>query len=182
MTTRTLYRDIEALRSWGVPVEGKPGAGYWLEATVSLPPVDLTLAEWQALELAIQVLGDASEETLRQAAISLSAKLAPGNTTNFAEHNGDVPEAVHAHRHLPTLRAAIASRQKLRVMTDADAVAEIVRPLDLAYRGRSWLLLGWSETAEGFREIRIAALEEVATLPELFLDEPGKGLSDYPFG
>ena len=46
---RTIYRDIEQLRSAGMSVEGTPRLGYTLEESPELAPLFLTKAERTAL-------------------------------------------------------------------------------------------------------------------------------------
>jgi len=46
VSTRTVKRDVAALQQTGLPVcaQAGPGGGYLLEATATLPPVNLTPA------------------------------------------------------------------------------------------------------------------------------------------
>ena len=83
--------------------------------------------------------------------------------------------------HIPTLRAAIGGRQKLRLTytgTDGTVSTRTVRPLRLDYHGRVWTLATWCEQADGFRSFRLDLIDSVEALPELFVDEPGKRLED----
>ncbi|MCA9541230.1 MAG: HTH domain-containing protein [Myxococcales bacterium] len=66
VSVRTLYRDIAALRSMGVPVVGEPGIGYHLSESALLDGVRLTPAEVGALLLgARRALEGADPETAR---------------------------------------------------------------------------------------------------------------------
>ena len=83
--------------------------------------------------------------------------------------------------HLAILRGAIEGRQKLRLTCrDAGGACQVrtVRPLKLDNWGRVWSLAAWCEEEAGFRDLRLDLIEEAQALPELFLDEPGKRLSD----
>jgi predicted DNA-binding transcriptional regulator YafY len=55
-----------------------------------------------------------------------------------------------------------------------------VRPLRLDSWGRVWTLTAWSETSAAFHDFRVDQIETAAPLPELFVDEAGKRLSDRP--
>ena len=57
VSVRTIYRDMEVLAASGVPVEGTRGYGYTVQAAITLPPLNLTEAELEALHLALAVLG-----------------------------------------------------------------------------------------------------------------------------
>ena len=47
VSVRTIYRDMETLAESGVPVEGTRGYGYTVRAAVTLPPLNLTKANWK---------------------------------------------------------------------------------------------------------------------------------------
>jgi predicted DNA-binding transcriptional regulator YafY len=49
----------------------------------------------------------------------------------------------------------------------------------MEYWGRVWTLTAWCELREGFRVFRVDLIEACTALPELFVDEPGKRLSDF---
>lgn len=173
VSERTLYRDIDRLRAAGVPVEGRRGEGYRLSDRVTVAPLDLTPAEWEALELAVRLLGEAADPEMREAARSLSEKLGHGREGLSAPTG----RAALAHRYLTPLRAAIAARQKMEI--SAGGATRVIRPLALDYRFRDWVLVGWSDTDDKFADIRLADIRRATPLPELFLDEPGRGLDDY---
>ena len=83
---------------------------------------------------------------------------------------------------MATIRHAIKARQKLRLhyrRTDQILTKRSVRPLHMEYWGRVWTLTAWCETRDDFRVFRIDLIEQASPLPELFVDEPGKRLSDY---
>jgi predicted DNA-binding transcriptional regulator YafY len=83
---------------------------------------------------------------------------------------------------MATLRAAIKGRQKLALscrQSDGTASRRIVRPLQMDHWGRVWTLTAWCELRGAFRVFRVDLIEEAQALPELFVDEPGKRLTDY---
>ncbi|MWD28046.1 HTH domain-containing protein [Aquicoccus sp. SCR17] len=185
VTERTIYRDMDRLRGAGFPVAGTRGAGYRLEAEVTLPPLNLTMAELEVLHLGLAVIGRSGEEALVEAARSLSEKVdaALAEETGDAAHRfghaaGPGSEGAAGLAHMPSVRAAIRARQKLS-LTTATGETLRMRPLRLDYLGRVWRLLGWDEGREEFHEIRLDALTRVAVLPELFVDEPGKRARDH---
>jgi predicted DNA-binding transcriptional regulator YafY len=189
VTVRTIYRDMETLQASGIPVEGARGAGYTLKAPVTLPPLDLTLLELEALELGMAVVAEAADPELQAAARSLAAKIdsatpagrpQPTEARGFAVH--PFADAARGFRHMPSLRAAIRSRQKLALTSrDAQGAASsrTIRPLRMEYRGRVWTLTAWDESTSDFGSFRVDRIEDLRALPELFVDEPGKSLADY---
>jgi predicted DNA-binding transcriptional regulator YafY len=189
VSVRTIYRDMETLQASGIPVEGERGVGYMLTAPVTLPPLNLTLLELEALELGMAVVAEAADPELQSAARSLSAKIdavipadraPPKEGWGFAVY--PFADAARGFRHMPALRAAIRARQKLALAyRDAEGrpSSRTIRPLQMEYWGRVWTLTAWDETRGDFRSFRVDRIEDLRALPELFVDEPGKSLADY---
>jgi predicted DNA-binding transcriptional regulator YafY len=189
VSVRTIYRDMETLQASGIPVEGERGVGYMLTAPVTLPPLNLTLLELEALELGMAVVAEAADPELQSAARSLSAKIdavipadraPPKEGWGFAVY--PFADAARGFRHMPALRAAIRARQKLDLAyRDAEGKpsSRTIRPLQMEYWGRVWTLTAWDETRGDFRSFRVDRIEDLRALPELFVDEPGRSLADY---
>ncbi len=185
VSLRTVYRDMKTLMASGVAIEGARGTGYRAQAALTLPPLNLTEAELEALHIGLAVVGTGMEGELREAAESLSAKI----DAILPEEVGGVPQgfgfasypfdqSARALRHLEPLRTAIKAKQKLR-LRDRQGQSNEVRPLKLSYWGRVWLLAVWDETEQGFAEVRVDQIAEVTPLPGLFVEEPGKSLRDF---
>jgi predicted DNA-binding transcriptional regulator YafY len=187
VSRRTIYRDMDTLIASGVPIAGERGLGYAATAEITLPPLNLTLAELEALHLGLAVVGEAGDDDQKDAARTLSQKIdavlpedrsARGARFGFATHA--FAEASRGFRHIPAIRAAIRARQKLRLLIPGDPhPRRVLRPLRLDYWGRVWTVTGWDETTGTFVLLRVDLLEEVAVLPQLFVDEPGRTLADY---
>ncbi|WP_417699656.1 helix-turn-helix transcriptional regulator [Pseudophaeobacter sp.] len=189
VSTRTIYRDMDTLVASGVPVEGERGLGYMVREQITLPPLTLTAEELEALNLGMAIVAEAADADLKAAAQSLAAKvdavlptetIAAADAWKFAVY--PFADAARGFGHMPTLRAAIKSRQKLALQyqrIDGTLTERTIRPLHMEYWGRVWTLTAWCETRADFRVFRVDLIEEVRALPELFLDEPGKTLADY---
>lgn len=192
VSVRTIYRDMDTLVASGIPVEGERGVGYMMTAPVTLPPLNLTMSELEALHLGMAVVAEAADDDLRKAARSLSAKIdavlpedraAPREGWGFAVY--PFADAAAGFAHMPAIRGAIRSRQKLRLTYRSlgdEQTRRTVRPLQLEYWGRVWTLTAWCELREGFRVFRVDRIARVEILPELFVDEPGRTLADYMAG
>ncbi|MGH1368860.1 MAG: helix-turn-helix transcriptional regulator [Maritimibacter sp.] len=155
VTQRTIWRDIDALRDSGIEISGTRGRGYELLAPITLPPLNLTLGEVEALHLALAVLGEATDPALAQAAGALADKIdaslpengaAPG--VGFALH--PFAEASAGHSHVPLLRDALRGHKRLRLttQTEGEPRTRLMRPLSLTYLGRVWVLRAWCEDSE----------------------------------
>lgn len=184
VSLRTIYRDMDTLAASGVPISGTPGVGYQVADSITLPPLNLSLTEIEALHLGLSAVGERGDADLSEAARSLSAKLdavmpedrrtAPAGY-GFAVY--PFADAARGFQHLPKIRQAIRTRQKLRLATGG--AARSVRPLRLDYWGRLWTCLVWDEAAQGFDDLRVDRITELRILPQLFVEEPGKTLADY---
>ncbi|MCF6445324.1 YafY family protein [Nereida sp. MMG025] len=184
VSERTIYRDMETLAASGVPVQGERGVGYWVTAAITLPPLNLSLTELEALHVGLQVVGEAADADLSDAAKTLSQKIdqvLPEERTSAPASWGfaiyPFADAARGFQHLPTLRQAIRSRQKLELSYDGTQMT--ARPLQLDYWGRVWTCVVWNETAADFAELRADLIDAARILPSLFVEEQGKTLADY---
>lgn len=184
VSERTIYRDMDRLAASGIPVEGARGYGYKAQPLTTLPPLNLTNAELEALLLALTVLAEIGPEETVDPAISLLTKVsavlpchAGGTPSEIALTEDDFAKAAQGFAFMPRLRKAISARQKLRVVLPQ--VSHVIRPLHLDYWGRIWTCIGWSETREGFETIRLDQISDLTPLPGLFVDEPGKTFKDW---
>ncbi|WP_411892146.1 helix-turn-helix transcriptional regulator [Yoonia sp. SDW83-1] len=184
VSLRTIYRDMETLAASGVPIEGERGIGYRVIAAITLPPLNLTMTEVEALHLGLSAVGHSDDTELSAAARALSAKLdavMPEDRSRAPASYGfavyPFADAARGFQHLPVIRQAIRTRQKLEVVLNDQHLT--VRPLQLDYWGRLWTCVVWCETSKEFDDIRVDQIAKMRILPSLFVDEPGKSLTDY---
>lgn len=189
VSVRTIYRDMDTLVASGVPVTGERGVGYMATEAITLPPLTLSAGELEALNLGMAIVAEAADADLKSAALSLADKIdavlptrviAEADSWKFAVY--PFANAARSLAHMATLRNAIKSRQKLQLAyrrIDDTLTKRTVRPLHMEYWGRVWTLTAWCENRNDFRVFRVDLIENAAPLPELFIDEPGKRLSDY---
>lgn len=184
VSVRTIYRDMEVLAASGVPVEGTRGHGYTIAAAITLPPLNLTEAELDALHVALAALGASALPEHAEPARSLARKVAavlPEDTdapaSSFGFATDAFRDAARGFAHMPMIRAAIRARQRLRA--NLPGGTQDLRPLHLDYWGRVWRCVAWSETSGAFTSFPLEQIQSVTPLPGLFVDEPGKTLSDW---
>jgi predicted DNA-binding transcriptional regulator YafY len=186
VSVRTIYRDMDTLAASGVPVEGARGSGYTAQAMITLPPLNLTQTELEALHIGLAAVGASESEDIATAARALSDKIdavlpedvgTPAGKFGFATY--PFAEAAHGFRRMPAFRKAIRARQKLRLRLDGEDQSHTVRPLHLDYWGRVWTCVVWNETDGSFATFRIDRVAELTPLPGLFVNEAGKTLKDF---
>ncbi len=189
VSLRTLYRDMDTLVASGIPVEGERGLGYMMTAPITLPPLNLTLSELEALHLGLSVVEKAADEEMRRAAETLSRKIdavlpedrtAPANGWGFAVY--PFAEAARGFVHMAPLRAAIRTRRKVDITylsLDGQTSTRRVRPLQMEYWGRVWTLTGWCELRQAFRVFRVDRIQTLDIADDSFEEEPGTTLADY---
>lgn len=189
VSPRTLYRDMNTLAASGLPVEGTRGIGYRITAAITLPPLNLSRVELEALHLGLSVVGDAQDEELSGAARSLSAKI----DAVLPEDRREAPrgfgfavypfaDAAFGFQHMPALRAAIRARQKVSIThaTRGEKPSKLtIRPLQLDYWGRVWTVTAWSEEDSDFQTLRVDQITALRVLPAVFMEEEGKRLDDF---
>lgn len=181
---RTIYRDMDTLAASGVPIEGERGIGYRVTAAITLPPLNLTMTELEALHLGLMAVARSDDADLTAAAQSLTAKIDAVLPEDASRAPASMPFAVYpfadaarGFQHLPRIRQAIRTRQKLSITLGARD--RTVRPLQLDYWGRLWTCVVWCEMLRRFDEIRVDQISALRILPGLFVDEPGKSLRDF---
>ncbi|MEM9971486.1 MAG: WYL domain-containing protein [Pseudomonadota bacterium] len=189
VSTRTLYRDMDTLMASGLPVEGERGIGYMMTAPITLPPLNLTLEELEALHSGLSAVRNDGAPTARAAAETLAAKIdaalpedrsAPANGWGFATY--PFADAPRGFAHVAPLRAAVRTRRAIDVtIAGPDDTKETLRlrPLQLEFWGRIWTLTAWCETTEAFRTLRVDRIQTLDVTSIVFDEEPGKTLADH---
>lgn len=187
VSLRTVYRDIDTLIASGVPIEGERGVGYLLREPVFLPPLTLTHAELEALQLGARLVARLGDPSLVKAAEALLGKVdavVPSDRQGVdlvagVGLYGPSPEGEAAY--LPVLREAIRRLRRLTLVyrrLDGVLTERLVRPLHLEHWGRVWTLSAWCELRGDFRVFRVDLIEAVE-VGEAFLEEPGKSFLDF---
>lgn len=161
---RTIYRDIAALQSMRVPIEGEAGIGYVMRPGFDLPPLMFTADEVEAIAVGLSLLGRTGDGGLQTAAASVGRKLADvlperqrplDELPLYVSQWSAIPRAgADPHR----LREAIRDERKLRLHyrgADGHETIRTICPIALVYFVDSVILAGWCELREGFRHFRL---------------------------
>ena len=168
VSVRTVYRDVQALASLGVSIEGESGIGYVLGAGFFLPPLMFSDVELEALMLGARWVERLPDPALSEAATNAIGKIA-GSVPNgiadkldaialFVDPNGAMPDELVT---LPAIRDAIRAEQRLAIRyASREARTErTIWPLAIAFYDRP-MLAAWCELRADFRTFAIDRMED----------------------
>lgn len=177
VSTRTIERDLDALRQTGVPVYAENGrrGGYVLDTAHTLPPLGMTAEEALVIMVALSALANSP--------LSSAARSAQQNVL------ATLPRSVRAHQR--TLAQQIAfvgdSVEGSAVMTTIHQGLADGRLIRLRYRGRDghltdrdvepmgwvkardvewWYVVAWCRLRKAVRGFRADRIIEAQILPE----------------
>ena len=186
---RTVYRDIQDLMNSGVPIYGEAGVGYIIDKQYHLPPVMFDFDELEAISLGIKMVQTWTDERFSQVAESALEKIQavlPESRLNDMRQLTSHSEASHSRMpcevSFSEVRECIRSRRKIEFhYTDLSEKTSnrTIRPLSLVFYGPVWLVIGWCELREDFRNFRLDRMAELVIPGATFKDEKGKTLKAY---
>ena len=189
VSVRTLYRDIQDLQDSGVPILGEAGVGYVIDKNYHLPPIMFDADEVEAIALGISLVSNWTDALFAEKAQSayqkIQATLSPqmlyelAQITTFSQPSHyKIPWEVN----FTEMRECIRRKQKVHftyLALDETTSQRTIWPLALTSFSPVWLLTGWCELRQAFRNFRIDRISDFALLNERFKDEKGKNFSAY---
>ena len=180
ISQRSIYRDIETLRSLGAPIEGQAGVGYELRAGFFLPEFAFSPDELDALILGLGWVQQRADQALAQSSESALAKIL--SAKNSGSKNNDTPALVApasvSERVDPPqtalLRDAIRRQRKVAISYE-DAQGALsdrtIWPIAIVYFDDVRIVAAWCEDRSAFRHFRVDRLRVRATLEDRY---PGR--------
>jgi predicted DNA-binding transcriptional regulator YafY len=174
VSSRTLRRDVDRLRSLGYPVDATPGAsgGYRLGAGSHLPPLLLDDEEAVAIAVGLRAAAGASIEGMEDTAVRALAKLEqvlPDRLRRrvHAVHSNVVSlqwsggPSVDADA-LAVLALGCRDNEQVRFdyrRRDGEEASRLVEPHQLVSAGRRWYLVAWDVRRADWRTFRLDRLD-----------------------
>lgn len=184
VSLRSVYRDIETLKSMGAAIDGEAGVGFQLRAEHFLPPLMFTDEEIEALVLGLRglIYGPDSEMALtaRDASSKIEAVLPKLKRDEMQSVGLFVipPRAVADDNPLGRLRRALREEKQvwLGYRDKSGAISErTVYPLALGYFEGHQTLAAWCTLRNDFRSFRVDGITALELLDER-LPEPRRTL------
>jgi predicted DNA-binding transcriptional regulator YafY len=154
-----------------------------------LPPLMFEEEELEALLLGVRMVGvwsdpllaNAAERAVARIEAVLPQRLLPELSRNTILVPPYGPEAVVGDA-LHLLRQAVRAQRKVKFnyqRSDGEKSVRSVRPLGLAYWGRSWTLIAWCELRDAFRHFRLDRMDDLFESGEYFEHEADCTLDDF---
>lgn len=195
ITSRTLRRDVDRLRSLGYPVHSTSGAagGYQLGAGSTIPPLLLTDEEAVAIAIGLRTAANGAISGMEEASLGALLKLeqvmpARLRSRVSALHSFIVPFGNSADpvdaKTLSAIAAACRDSQCLRFgYSDrtGSSTSRHVEPTGLVHTGRRWYLVAWDLAREDWRTFRADRIVPRLTPGNRFIPRkpPAKDLAAY---
>jgi predicted DNA-binding transcriptional regulator YafY len=171
ISVRTLYRDINLLRSQGAYIDGEAGFGYVLKPGFMLPPLMFTVDEIDVIMLGASWVSqrkDLAMETSARSAIAKIAAVLPPEMTRAMDASGLllnlVNEGAATSIDAAAIRDALRRERKLTIayVDAADTASErIVWPVAIAVCDNTQILAAWCELRADYRHFRLDRIRHV---------------------
>lgn len=165
VSERTIYRDVETLRSAGALIDGAAGYGYTLTEDPALPPLLFTEEEIEALVLGLREVEEIGDAALAEAAATALSKLTAALPPRIAERFRHA--VLTAHRSAPRPEPGVDPALLRRAAWEERAIdlhyrdvegretERRVWPLSIAYLDQANVLLAWCCLRADFRHFRL---------------------------
>jgi predicted DNA-binding transcriptional regulator YafY len=189
VSLRTIYRDIQSLVASGAPISGEAGVGYVIDKRYHLPPIMFDADEIEAIALGIGMVGNWTDDQFSAKAQSAFKKIqatlpAPllqelhQISTFSAPSQYKIPWTVS----FTEVRECIRRKNKVQFSyldLQERTTQRTIWPLALVSFSPVWLLAGWCELRQSFRNFRLDRVSELVPLNNRYPNERDKNLHAY---
>ena len=177
VSTRTIYRDMQALSEAGVPLLAIQKKGYSLAEGYFLPPLRFTTEEALILALGSAFMGHNFDDQYRAAAVAAYRKIdavlpeALRQQVSYLRTNisffATTPLDETQRDALRQLRSAIAERRTVQFRytqlkaASSHVTLREVDPYSLARLAQDWLLMGYCHLRQELRVFRLGRIDHL---------------------
>jgi predicted DNA-binding transcriptional regulator YafY len=177
VTTRSIRRDVERLRSLGYPVYAAQGVGggYQLGRGRALPPLLLDDTEAVAVAVSLRMAAGGTVSGASEAALRTLAKLDQVMPPRLRGEVRAIHEATQTLEYgqatvdgdvLLTLARGVRDTVRVRFdyeSRDGTPTSRAVEPVGLVAAGRRWYLMAYDVDRDGWRTFRLDRMTSVVT-------------------
>ena len=172
VSVRTIYRDIETLSSYEIPIymsKGKNG-GITLLETYTLDKILLTEKEQKEILFSVQAMDELNCNNNKL--LDKMKAIFKNEEKNFIDVNFGIWENSLEHQqNFNTIKKAIIEKRKI-TFTYFNSYGEIsdrnVEPLQLQFQYNSWYLLGYDTNKNDYRFFKLMRIDSIMLLEEQF--------------
>ena len=185
VSRRTIFRDLDALRSAGVPLVYDRDSGHFhIPGTYFLPPTNFTAEEALAVLVLCHELGDDAHlpfySAARTAAVKLDNNLPRRLRELLRSVSGSVRIKMRATNRMQgqetvyqQLLGAVSERKAVRIGYDSFAERKLIstklNPYRLLFSGHSWYAIGRSSLHRSCRTFNVRRIASLERLSDSFL-------------
>jgi predicted DNA-binding transcriptional regulator YafY len=189
VSPRTIYRDIQSLIDSGVPINGEAGVGYVIDKRYHLPPIMFDADELEAIALGIGMVGNWTDEPFAVKAQSAFKKIQATLPAPLIHELHQISTfSAPSHYKIPwevsftQIRECIRRKNKVQFSyldLQQQTTQRTIWPLALISFGPIWLVAGWCELRQSFRNFRLDRISEFVSLDSRYTNEKDKNLQAY---
>ena len=189
VTKRTIYRDIQTLRSAGVPIGEEEGKGYFLVEGYRLPPVMFTIEEARALVTTSKILSYHTEDSLKQNYESALLKIKAVLSLNDKDKLDFLDSRIGYQKpwaptslYLDTIQHSITECVKLKMKYQSrkeEVTERIIQPYAVYFSGAVWTTIAFCELRQAVREFRLDRIKDLKSEPAHFEPDETFNIEHY---
>ena len=174
VSTRTIYRDVEALSSAGIPIYTEPGrnGGICLLQDFVLDKAILSENEKQEVLTALQSISATGYTGEKELLTKLSA-LFSVNTRNWLEVDfSRWGKRTYDNSKFEILKTAVIQCREIKIVyenTNSERSKRIIQPLKIAYKSKEWYLKAFCMEKQDFRIFKLNRILELELLENTFI-------------
>jgi len=189
VSQRTIYRDINTLKTAGVPIIGDPGIGYSIMDGYSMPPIMITEQEAAALLTAGKFIGKMTDTSTQayyaNAMLKIKAILRSSEKHSLSVLDNSVAftgSSQWEHKpYLQELFKAISAKQILDIdyqKSDSDSTNRKIEPIGCYHEYSNWYVVAYCQLKQDYRTFKMNRITKLQLLEDTFVDEH-MSLQDY---
>jgi len=183
VSPRTIYRDVEALSSAGIPIYAEPGrnGGIYLLQDFILDRAILSENEKQEVLTAIQILTAiqsmfATGYTGGKEMLTKLSALFNVNTRNWLEVDfSRWGKCVYDNSKFEILKTAVIQCKEIKIVyanTNSERSERIIQPLKIYYKSKEWYLKAFCTEKQDFRMFKLNRILKLELLENTFIPRP----------
>ena len=177
VSARTIYRDVEALSSAGIPIYTEPGRNGGICLLQDFILDRAVLSENEKLEVltAVQSIFATGYTGGKEMLTKLSA-LFNVNTRNWLEVDFTCwGKSAYDNSKFEQLKTAVIRCREIKIVyenTNSERSTRIIQPLKIFYKSKEWYLKAFCTKKQDFRMFKLNRILELELLEQTFIPRP----------